>query len=297
MSGPAVNNLKGAILLTITAVIFTGEVTVVRLLGDAASDGQVVFARAFVQLLIVSIWIAITNPGLVRTSRPGLHLVRGITSLICWFFYYKSFQLLDLALATTLTFTTSLLVVALAAPLLKEHVSLRRWLFTGLGFIGVALASNVLNLSADSFDLSIGYGLLAATAAAALVFQNRVLSQTEHTATIMLYIGLITTLGALPGFIMDWKDIDFQTIGLLTLAGSLGTIGMILTVEAYRVAEVSAMAPFPYLRIVFAIAVGLFLFGEAPTWQTLAGAGLIIFCALAVQRAEPKRRGLSSPYR
>ncbi|MBO6826653.1 MAG: DMT family transporter, partial [Sneathiella sp.] len=173
----------------------------------------------------------------------------------------------------------------------------RRWLFTGLGFIGVALASNVLNLSADSFDLSIGYGLLAATAAAALVFQNRVLSQTEHTATIMLYIGLITTLGALPGFIMDWKDIDFQTIGLLTLAGSLGTIGMILTVEAYRVAEVSAMAPFPYLRIVFAIAVGLFLFGEAPTWQTLAGAGLIVFCALAVQRAEPKRRGLSSPYR
>ena len=155
MTDGSVNNVKGATLLTVAALIFTGEVTAIRYLGSAASDGQIVFARAFVQLVIVAAWVLLRNPNLIKTSRPGLHFVRGITSLICWFFYYKSFQLLDLALATTLTFTTSLIVVALAAPLLKETVSAKRWIFTALGFAGVALASNIFSLSMDNIDLSI----------------------------------------------------------------------------------------------------------------------------------------------
>ncbi|WP_169543972.1 DMT family transporter [Sneathiella aquimaris] len=291
------NNVKGAILLTVAALIFTGEVTAIRYLDSSASDGQIVFARAFVQLAIVAVWVLLRNPGLIRTARPGLHIIRGITSLICWFFYYKSFQLLDLALATTLTFTTSLIVVALAAPLLKEIVSTRRWIFTAFGFIGVALASEIFSLSLHDFNFSILFGLLAAAAAAALVFQNRILAKTEHTATIMLYIGLITTFGATPGLVLDWQTISTDAVLLLFVSGSLGTLGMIFTVEAYRVAEVSAMAPYPYLRIVFAILAGLFLFGEAPSWQTLVGSAVIILSVLAVQRSEPKRRGLSSPYR
>ncbi|WP_025897116.1 DMT family transporter [Sneathiella glossodoripedis] len=271
-AGP-VNNLKGAILLTLAAVVFTGEVIAVRFLGTSASDGQIVFARAFVQFAMVALWILLTSPHLIKTSRPGLHIIRGITSLICWFFYYKSFQLLDMALATTLTFTTSLIVVALAAPLLKEAVSARRWFYTALGFIGVAIASNVIGSSSTQFDFSIAFGLLAAIAAAALVFQNRVLSKTEHTATIMFYIGLITTVGATPGLLLDHQPLQGNALLLLLISGCLGTIGMILTVEAYRVAEVSAMAPFPYLRIVFAILAGLFLFGESPTWQTMLGSG------------------------
>jgi drug/metabolite transporter (DMT)-like permease len=147
------------------------------------------------------------------------------------------------------------------------------------------------------FNFSILFGLLAAAAAAALVFQNRILAKTEHTATIMLYIGLITTFGATPGLVLDWQTISTDAVLLLLVSGSLGTLGMIFTVEAYRVAEVSAMAPYPYLRIVFAILAGLFLFGEAPSWQTLVGSAVIILSVLAVQRSEPKRRGLSSPYR
>ncbi len=297
MAATEVNNLRGAFLLTIAACIFTGEVIAVRLIADSATNGQIVFARAFVQLIIVVGWILSTDNKLFKTSRPALHLVRGITSLFCWFFYYKSFQLLNMALATTLTFTTSLIVVALAGPLLKEVVSVRRWIFTAIGFIGVALASGIFGTSLDAANPSIIFGLLAAASAAMLVFQNRVLARTEATATIMLYIGLITSIGALPGLITDWQPLTQQGFLYLLLSGSLGTIGMILTVEAYRVAEVSAMAPFPYLRIVFAIAVGILLFDEYPSWQVIAGACIIIGCVLAVQKKEPKRRGLSAPFR
>ncbi|RVU38624.1 DMT family transporter [Hwanghaeella grinnelliae] len=298
MSAPlSVNNTRGALLLAIAAAVFTGEVTVVRLLSGEVANGQIVFARAAVQLIIVLGWILATRPSLVKTARPGLHLIRGLTSLLCWFFYYRSFQSLDIAVATTLTFTTSLFVVVLAGPLLKEHVSAGRWALTLLGFAGVMLAMGPENLFAADFNFGFVYGLVAAMAAAALVFQNRVLTRSETTPTIMLYIGLITTLGALPGVIQEWRPLAPELIGMLFLSGGLGTIGMILTVEAYRVGEVSALAPYPYLRIAFAILVGFLMFQELPTVEALIGTAVIVFSALAVRRGEPKRRGLSAPMR
>ncbi|MEO3428948.1 DMT family transporter [Pelagibius sp. CAU 1746] len=291
------DNRRGALLLALAGLVFTGEVSVVRLLGDAASDGQIVFARAGVQLLAVAVWILLRNPQLVKTGRPGLHLARGITSLICWYFYYRSFQVLDLALATTLTFTTSLFVVALAGPILKEQVGARRWILTMVGFGGVALASGIADVGTSVFNVGIVYSLIAALAAAVLVFQNRVLARTEATPTIMFYIGLVTTAGALPGLIEAWHPLAPAALGMLALSGGLGTLGMVLTVEAYRVGEVSALAPFPYLRLVFSLAAGILLFGEYPTFGVLCGAVVIAGCALAVRSGEPRRRGLSSPMR
>ena len=135
------------------------------------------------QLAAVTAWIAARDRTLVRTGRPWLHLARGLTSLVCWWLYYRSFQLLDLALATTLTFTTSLFVVALAAPLLGEKVGVRRWTMTVIGFAGVVVASG-----ATGFVLAPGVaiGLASSAAAAALVFLNRLLARSEATSTIML---------------------------------------------------------------------------------------------------------------
>lgn len=297
INAQSVNNGRGALLLALAAAVFTGEVTVVRLLAGEASNGQVVFARAAVQLVIVLGYILMTRPSLVKTARPGLHLIRGLTSLLCWFFYYRSFQSLDIAVATTLTFTTSLFVVVLAGPLLKEQVSKMRWALTFLGFVGVVLAAGPSDIIKADFNLGILYGLIAALAAAALVFQNRVLTRSESTPTIMLYIGLITTIGAMPGVINDWRPLDPELAGMLLLSGGLGTIGMILTVEAYRIGEVSALAPYPYLRIAFAIVVGFFLFQEFPSIEALIGTGIIVFSALATRGGEPKRRGLSAPMR
>lgn len=291
------DNRRGALLLALAGLVFTGEVSIVRLLGGAASDGQIVFARASVQLIAVAAWILLRNPRLLRTARPGLHLLRGGTSLICWFFYYRSFQTLDLALATTLTFTTSLFVVALAAPVLKEQVGARRWILTLIGFGGVALASGISDVADSPFNFGIVYSLIAALAAAALVFQNRILARTEATPTIMFYIGLVTTAGAVPGLLDGWHPLAPSAAGMLVLAGGLGTLGMVLTVEAYRVGEVSALAPFPYLRLVFAICAGIIVFGEYPSLDVLCGAVVIAGCALAVRGSEPRRRGLSSPMR
>lgn len=287
----AVNNLRGALCLMAAALFFTGDVVAVRLLEGDASDGQIVFARASVQLVVIGAWIAATQPGLLRTQRPGLHALRGLTSLICWWLYYRSFQSLDLALATILTFSTSLFVVLFAGPVLGEIVGRLRWAMTLLGFAGIAVATVPDLAGTQAAPLGVAAGLGAALAAAVLIFQNRVLSRSEPTVTIMFYIGLVTTLGTLPVLLASWRPLEAEAVLLLTLSGALGTAGMLFTIEAYRLGEVSALAPFPYLRLVFSAFAGLVLFAEVPGLHSAVGAALIVISAVVMARAEARSSG------
>lgn len=192
---------------------------------------------------------------------------------------------MDLALASTLTFTTSLFVVLLAPLVLREKIGGRRAIATVLGFIGVVLASEI-----DGYGVDVGVllGLGSALAAAILIFQNRLLVKTEHTATIMFWIGLVATIGTTPGAILGWTFVGIQDLAFLCLAGALGTFGMLLTVEAYRFGEVSALAPFPYTRILFALGAGYFLFAEKVSAYEITGAVITVICGLiASERRKP----------
>jgi drug/metabolite transporter (DMT)-like permease len=280
----AINNRYGAALLVAAAGLFTLDVTVLRFLSPGVPFAQIIFFRSACQLVIVALWIGATRPALFGSTRWPRLVLRGLTSLLCWWLYYASFQRLELALASTLTFTTSLFVVAMAPFVLGERIGVWRWLTTGAGFIGVILASEITGLNIEPGVL---FGLGSAFAAAILIFQNRVLARTEHTATIMFWIGLVASVGTMPMAIASWTGLAAVDALLLVTASTLATVGMLLTVEAYRFGEVSALATFPYLRILFAIGVGYFVFAEIATPRELIGVAIIVICGLL---ANEKRR-------
>jgi len=273
----AVNNRYGAGLLIAAAAVFTADVTVLRFLSPDVPFAQIIFFRSISQLVIVALWIGYTRPALLVSARWPRLVLRGATSLICWWLYYASFQTLDLALASTLTFTTSLFVVAMAPFVLGEKIGMLRGATTILGFVGVVIASEVSGLSVETGVL---FGLGSAFVAAILIFQNRVLSRTEHTATIMVWIGLVASVGTLPAAWAGWTGPSLADFALLVTAGSLATLGMLLTVEAYRFGEVSALATFPYVRILFALTIGYLVFGETASPRELIGAVIVVICGL-----------------
>jgi len=279
---PTINNRYGAALLIAAAAVFTADVTTLRFLSPDVPFAQIIFFRSLCQLVIVALWIAFSRPALIYSARWPKLLLRGLTSLVCWWLYYASFQTLNLALASTLTFTTSLFVVAMAPFVLRERIGIQRGLTTVLGFVGIVLASEVSGLTVETGVL---FGLGSAFAAAILIFQNRVLARTEHTATIMFWIGLVASVGTLPAAVEGWRELVLADGLLLLTAGTLATLGMLFTVEAYRFGEVSALATFPYVRILFALAIGYFIFAEAMSLRELFGAAVIITCGLLANKS------------
>ena len=247
-------NVRGAALLVLAAFIFTGEAAVLRLIGDRVSPGQLILARGVAQsLLIGGLILAMHGVASLRTSRLHLHAVRGGLSVVTWGFYYASFAALDIALATTLSFATSLFAVAIIAPLLGEKVGFVRAFTTVLGFIGVAVA---MRLGTAGFEPAMLYGVAAAFFSSCIIGMNRILTRTESTPTMMLYIGLSAALAGIPAALAMWRPLSGHDLALCAVVGVCGTIGMSCTIEAFRTGEVSAMAPFPYVRLVFAVAIG-----------------------------------------
>lgn len=87
-------------------------------------------------------------------------------------------------------------------------------------------------------------------------------------------------MGTLPSALAGWTALSLPDTLLLITAGSLATLGMLLTVEAYRFGEVSALATFPYARLLFALAAGYLIFGEVASTRELIGAAIIVVCGV-----------------
>ena len=271
----------GAGLLMVSGLVATIEVVCAKLLGDHATSGQVVLFRALGQVVLVSGYvIAMGGVSVLRTNRIRIHVLRGALSALSWWMYYTSFRVLDLALATTLSFSSQIFVVILAALFLDETFTWRRMGATLLGLAGIAVAMQIWNLQA--VDGRAIYGLGSAFLGAVIVIITSSLSRTERTPTIMFYIGMIVFMASIPQAVINWKPLGTREVMLLSTVGVLGTASMWLMVEAYRYAEASALAPFPYTRLLLSAVAGALLFGEMLRTETFLGAVLVVASALMI---------------
>ena len=98
------------------------------------------WARWGVQALLMFALLAPTMRwNLVRTTRPGLHLVRGTVLIASSLCFFSAVKYLPLAEATALNYTSPILVTLLAGWLLHERITLPRWGFAAAGFVGMLL--------------------------------------------------------------------------------------------------------------------------------------------------------------
>jgi drug/metabolite transporter (DMT)-like permease len=266
-----------ATLLVFSALFATVESVILRMVGDIASQGQVLLFRSGGQVVVaLALGGAFTGAGaaMVRTTRLRAHLWRGSLAAISWWCYYMNFKSLDLALATTLTFTSQLFLLVLAAFIAGERITTGRAVATFVGFAGVVVAAGLWN--PGTADWRIVYGLTNAFLGAVMILITRSLSQTDRTETIMLYMAGVVLLSSIPQAMVDWRPLTSGHLTILITMGLLGTTSTFLMVEAYRRAETSALAPYPYSRLIFAAALGAWVFGDRIATATVVGALLII---------------------
>ena len=90
--------------------------------------------------------------------------------------------------------------------------------------------------------------------------------------------GIVLTLFLDEPFL--WPDI--KTCLFLILGVMLGVVGYSAIVSAMRIGEVSVITPFRYSRIVFGLAIGVFLFDESISFTSILGCLLVVMSSLVV---------------
>jgi drug/metabolite transporter (DMT)-like permease len=275
---------RAGLLAVASAFFFNLESVVVKAI-EGVPIATIVLARAVGQLAWAMPELARDPWGVMRTGQLRLNLLRGALSGISWYMYFLSFTMLPLATATVLSFTSVLFVTALAGPVLGEAVRWRRWTATLVGFAGVVA---IVRPGAVEVGWPVAAAIGSAMLGAGIVLTTKMLARSERTVTIMFYIGLMTTLIALP---VAWPGLawpGWRDVGLLVLTGICGPFAMLLWIGALRLADASVVAPIGYVRLVFAAGFGVVLFSEMPDAWLALGAVLIVGSALYITRREAK---------
>jgi drug/metabolite transporter (DMT)-like permease len=119
-------------------------------------------------------------------------------------------------------------------------------------------------------------GLMASLCNGFSSIQISKLAQLERTGTIVFYFLVVTSLIGLATSIFVWKPPTEEQALFLIGSGIFGGIGQILITSSYRFADASVIVSFEYSSLVWAVAIGFFLFGDIPHPIVFLGAFIVI---------------------
>jgi drug/metabolite transporter (DMT)-like permease len=232
------------------------------------------------------------NPAMFRFVNLPAQMLRGVFLFGSTIFNFLALQTLQLAETTSIFFFAPMVITALAGPLLGEWAGWRRWLAIIAGFVGVLV---ITRPGVGMFGLGHAYALCAMFSYCFYVIMTRRMAARETPESLIFYSALAPVVLMLPTvpYTASLPPDPLYWLILLSL-GVYGAFGHWLLIRAYRMATTSALAPYPYLQMVWMMFFGYVVFDQLPDRWTLAGAAIIVASGLYIVHREHRLRLNSS---
>ena len=280
-----------AILLVFaTGVLFSCLDTSAKYLVLSGMSAQFVAWARFAEHFVLAVILlrAWQNPLVYRAQSLWLQILRGIFLFGSTFFNFLALKTLQLAETTSIFFFAPMLITALAGPLLGEWAGWRRWLAIGVAFVGVLV---ITRPGFAQFELGHVYAMTATISYSLYVLMTRRMAASETAESLIFFSALAPALFMSPAvpYTASWPESPLLWAILLSL-GFFGGIGHWLLIRAYRLASTTALAPYPYLQIVWMILLGYLVFDQLPDLWTIAGAAIIVASGLYILHREHRLR-------
>lgn len=276
------------LLVVLAAAIFAAMHNTIRYV--TVNAGVHPFEAAFIRnlfgVLIFMPWLLKTGLGGLKTKRLGLHFGRAILNSIAMLSWFTALSLMPVADATALSLIGPVFVTLLAIVFLGERVGLRRWIGIGLAIVGGLI---IIRPGFSEVGLGTWLILFSAVVVSGSKLMAKILSGTESAATIVaLLTFLMVPILALPALLV-WQTPTLHQLVLLAVIGLLGTVGHLLFVQAYKMADISLVEPAIFTRMIWAALIGFVLFSEFPDLWTWIGGAVIVVGTTYVARREAAR--------
>lgn len=270
------DNLRGSAMMVLAMAGFAVEDLLLKVISRQVPAGQVLAMFGLLGAVVFALLArrqgqALWHPAIL--SRPML--IRAGFEVAGRVFYVLALAMTSLAETSAILQAAPLVVVAGAALVFGEQVGWRRWSAIGVGFAGVLV---ILRPGVDGFSplsLLAVAGMLGfagrdlATRAAPLALSNLVLGVCGFSAMVPAGVLLMAFGGgaAVP---------DGLGLAALLAAVVVGVAAYQALTIAMRTGEISAVTPFRYTRLVFALVLAVVVLGERPDAAMLAGSALVV---------------------
>ncbi len=249
--------------------------------------GEVLFTRTFISLIGLALFILPTfGLAVYRTQRPVAHLMRCASQTTSQTLLLIAFSMMPLASATAINFSAPLFATLASLVFLKEPVGAARWIALVVGFLGVLI---VTQPGAGTFTTGALFALANAVLFGTVTAGVRGMTTTESTETLAMWqmtVLSVTYACMLPfGFATpNWFD-----AGIILINGVTNAVGQYWWTRAIHLAPTSAVVPFQYLSLVWAMLFGFALWGDMPTLSLIAGSAIVVGSGLFLLWRESKK--------
>jgi len=212
------------------------------------------------------------NYSFYKSGNIKIQILRSVLSIIESGCFILSFRYLTLADAHSIASLTPVLVVALSAIILREHVSLKTWIAIFVGFVGVLI---IMRPGLSLFDPKSLIPLAGAFFLSIYQIVTRKASEKDPNETSLFYTSIVgITLMAIIGYNF-WQPLMENSFIYFIAIGFFFSLGLYFQIIALSMARAGIIQPFHYTLIFWAIILGYIFYDDFPDIPTLVG-GLVI---------------------
>jgi drug/metabolite transporter (DMT)-like permease len=284
-------NTRGALFMATAMAAFAFNDALVKALTADLNIAQIMAARGVVTTVLVFVVSRILGTELsLRALSHPLVLLRTFFELGATLFFFSALSRIEFAAASSIMQSLPLAVTLGAALLFHEPVGWRRWSAIVVGFLGVLL---ILRPGPEGFQPAALYAVVAVFFTAARDLTTRRIGAHIPTLGLTLFTSFVVMI---VGFLLvipmgGWKPLTAPNMMLLGTTALTVFAGYQAVILAMRSGEISFVAPFRYTSLIWALLIGIIVFGEHPGPTTLAGAALVICSGLYSFYRESRRAG------
>jgi drug/metabolite transporter (DMT)-like permease len=278
----------GIVYMLAATVSFAGSTAAAKWLVATYPPGEVLFMRQVASLATCALMILpFTGLTVFHTRRLPAHGVRAVSQATAQTLILIALSLLPLASAVAINFSAPLFATLASAIFLREAVGAVRWTALLAGFFGVLV---ITNPGADTFQIGTLYAIGNAVLYGSVTAGVRGMTATESAETLIMYQMVLLTViftAFLPfGFVMPtWID-----GAIMLIIGVANAYGQYWWTRALHLAPASAVTPFYYFSLVWAIGLGFVIWGDIPTISLLFGSAIVVGSGLFLLWRETGRR-------
>jgi drug/metabolite transporter (DMT)-like permease len=218
-----------------------------------------------------------------KTDRLSHHFYRGCINGIAILAWFTALTLLTLADASALILISPLCVSIGAVLFLNEQMGSRRWFALGLGAIGALV---IIRPGFEEVSLGIWLVLVTVLASAGQRLLGKSLVASDNSTTCVLYLTLFMIPISMIAAFFVWKWPSYDNYLYLILIGALLNLGHFTLMKSFSLADVSALEPVNFTRLVWGALFGFWFFNEVPDLYTWIGGFMIISATSYVAHRE-----------
>ena len=284
-------------VLAVFFMIFSGffATTMHCLIRFATEDHhpfEVAFFRTIFVLIIFLPLVARNGISSLKSNNIKLQTLRAIVGSVAMLCMFYGLSITELAKATALMFTVPIFATILAILFLKEIVGIRRWLAMIVGFTGAVIVLRP--------GVELGFGPLLILCASLMWSSSMLMAKTLTKIDSISSITFWQAAGLIPAtFILAvpvWQWPNLSQLFMFLMIAIAGTLVHWFLNEALKRAEISALLPLDYLRLIWSVSMGFIFFNELPHAGLWFGAALILGAStyIGIRQAQKKKEDLNT---